>query len=201
MRDIERTHKDKGALLQRLGQRLSTVKSQSEVLATVFRKIEPFGGRKRGRPSQVCLERVIADAFSVLDTEIAEVGVQVKLPKTDTQVLVDQAEIQEVIINLLQNSLYWLRQVSKDCRQIVVRTRRKDPDQIEILFSDSGPGVKPEFREHIFDPYFSTKPEGVGLGLTIAGEIINEYYAGSLELIENGPLPGATLRIMLHKRV
>jgi hypothetical protein len=197
LRDIERIRKEKEAILQRLGQRLDIVKSQSEVLATVFRKIGPFGGRKRGRPSQVCLERVIADAFSVLDTEIAEVGAQVKLPKTETPVLIDQAEIQEVIINLLQNSLYWLRQVPKDCRQIVVRIRRKDPDQIEILFSDSGPGVKPEFREHIFDPYFSTKPDGVGLGLTIAGEIINEYYAGSLELIESGPLPGATFRIVL----
>ena len=56
-------------------------------------------------------------------------------------------------------------------------------------------------ESHVFDPYFSTKPNGVGLGLTIAGEIINEYYAGSLELIESGPLPGATFRILLHKRV
>ena len=201
LRDIERIHKDKEVLLQRLNQRLDTIKSQSEVLATVFRKIEPFGGRKRGRPIQLRLEQVIADAFSVLDTEIAEVGAQVKLPKTDIQVLVDQAEIQEVMINLLQNSLYWLRQGPKDCRQIVVRTRRKDPEQVEILFSDSGPGVKPEFREHIFDPYFSTKPDGVGLGLTITGEIISEYYAGSLELLEGGPLPGATFRIILHRRV
>lgn len=200
LRDIERAGKDKNGLLQRFSQRFGAIVAQSEVLATVFRKIEPFGGRKRGRVSQIRLEQVIADAFSVLDKEIAEVGAQVKLPKTDTQILVDQAEIQEVIINLLQNSLYWLRQVAKDCRQILVRLRRKDSGQIEILFSDSGPGVKPEFREHIFDPYFSTKPDGVGLGLTIAGEIINEYYAGSLELIEGGPLPGATFRIILHGR-
>ena len=201
LRDIERASKNKNGLLQRLSRRLDTLTAQSEVLATVFRKIEPLGGRKRGQPSQVCLEQAIAGAFSVLDTEIAEVGAPVKLPETDTQVLIDQAEIQEVIINLLQNSLYWLRQIPKDCRQIVVQTHRKDPDQVEILFSDSGPGVKPEFREHIFDPYFSTKPDGVGLGLTIAGEIINEYYAGSLELIEGGSLPGATFRITLHRRV
>jgi signal transduction histidine kinase len=201
LRDSERTSKDKNDLLQRYSHRFGTIVAQSEVLATVFRKIEPFGGRKRGRPSQVCLERVIADAFSVLDKEITEVGVQVKLPKTDTQMVVDQAEIQEVFINLLQNSLYWLRQVPQNCRQIAIRIRRRDLDQVEILFSDSGPGVDAEFREHIFDPYFSTKPDGVGLGLTIAGEIINEYYEGSLELIEGGPLPGATFRIILHKRV
>jgi C4-dicarboxylate-specific signal transduction histidine kinase len=115
--------------------------------------------------------------------------------------MVDQAEIQEVIINLLQNSLYWLRRVPKDGRQIAVRVRRKDPDQVEILFSDSGPGVEPEFRERIFDPYFSTKPDGVGLGLTIAGEIVSEYYAGELELLEGGPLPGAAFHITLCRRV
>ena len=89
----------------------------------------------------------------------------------------------------------------KSRRQIVVQVCRKSLEEVEVLFSDSGPGVEPESREHIFDPYYSTKPDGVGLGLTIAGEIINEYYAGSLELIENGPLPGATFRIVLHKRV
>jgi signal transduction histidine kinase len=201
LRDIERNRRDGAGLIRQLNQRLDTINTQSDVLATVFRKIEPFGGRKRGRPVQARLEQVIADAFSVLNTEIAEVGAQVSLPETDTQVMVDQAEIQEVIINLLQNSLYWLRRVPKDGRQIAVRVRRKDPDQVEILFSDSGPGVEPEFRERIFDPYFSTKPDGVGLGLTIAGEIVSEYYAGELELLEGGPLPGAAFHITLCRRV
>jgi C4-dicarboxylate-specific signal transduction histidine kinase len=201
LRDIERARRDGAGLIRRLSQRFGTVNTQSDVLATVFRRIEPFGGRKRGRPVQVRLEQVIADAFSVLDTEITEIGAKVSLPKTDTQVRVDQAEIQEVTINLLQNSLYWLRQVTEHCRQITVHVRRKGPDQVEILLSDSGPGVEPEFRDRIFDPYFSTKPDGVGLGLTIAGEIVSEYYAGELELLDGGPLPGATFRITLRRRV
>ena len=88
-----------------------------------------FGGRRRS--AQVRLEQVIADAFAVLETEIAAVGAQVSLPETDTQVTVDQAEIQEVIINLLQNSLYWLRQVPQDTARslsacvAIVRTRSK----------------------------------------------------------------------------
>lgn len=201
LRDIERARKNHDSLLHQLIQRFGTINTQSDVLATAFRKIEPFGGRKRGRPVQVRLEQVIAEAFFVLNTEIAGVGAQVSLPETDTQVTVDQAEIQEVIINLLQNSLYWLRRVSKGSRQIAVQIHREDPGEVEILFSDSGPGVEPEFRESIFDPYFSTKPDGVGLGLTIAGEIVNEYYAGDLDLLEGGPLPGATFRITLRRRV
>src|SRR4029434_1126234 len=97
----------------------------------------------------------------------------------------------EVIVNMLQNSLYWLRQVPKDCREVAVCVRRNSADEVEIVFSDSGPGVAATFRDGIFDPYFSTKPDGIGLGLTIAGEIINEYYAGDLELLDSGPLPGA----------
>ena len=200
-RDLERARKDSDNLLQRLNQRFTTVVAQSDVLATVFRKIEPFGGRKRGRPAQVRLEQVIADAFSVLESEIKEVGVQITLPQSDTQATIDQAEIQQVIINLLQNSLYWLRKVPEDHRRVTVRVHRKDSDEVNILFSDSGPGVDPEFRERIFDPYFSTKPNGIGLGLTIAGEIINEYYAGSLELLDSGSLLGATFRITLRRRV
>ena len=200
-RDIERTRTDNGNLLARLRQRFGTISAQVAVLTALFRKIEPFGGRKRGRPVQACLEQVITDAFSILGTESAAVGVQISLPNTRTQMTVDQAEIQAVIVNMLQNSLYWLRQVPQDHRKVAVCVRRKSADEVEIVFSDSGPGVKAAVREAIFDPYFSARPDGVGLGLTIAGEIINEYYAGDLELLDSGPLPGATFRITLHSRV
>jgi hypothetical protein len=68
-------------------------------------------------------------------------------------------------------------------------------NEVVIMFCDSGPGVSEEDREHIFEPYFSTKPDGVGLGLSIAGEIVAEYD-GDLELVD-GPLPGACFRITL----
>jgi len=200
-RDIKNADDCNEKLLAQLGKRFGVISNQSEVIATVFRKIEPFGGRKRGRPAQISLEKIIADAFFVLDTEIAQEGVQVSLPETETKVTVDQAEIQEVIINLLQNSLYWLSLVPRSDRKIIVQVDRRGQDEVEILFSDSGPGVKPDSRERIFDPYYSTKPNGIGLGLTIAGEIVSEYYAGKLELVDSDLLPGATFRIILGRRV
>lgn len=200
-RDVERTHKEEKELVTRLGRRFAIIGTQADAVATVFRKIEPFGGRKRGKPVQLSLAQAVANAFSVLDTEIADVGANVTLPDADAQVIADQAEVQEVIINLLQNSLYWLRKVPRQQRRIAVDICRKSPDEVEILFSDSGPGVDPKFQDRIFDPYFSTKPDGVGLGLTIAGEIISEYYAGAVDLLENGPLPGATFRITLRRRM
>ncbi|HRW99166.1 MAG TPA: ATP-binding protein, partial [Cyclobacteriaceae bacterium] len=191
----------KETLISYSKERFNTIKNQSNILSTVFDRIEPFGGRKRGRPSRISLEKVIKDAFSILNGKIIEVGSNVILPEGDTYVTVDEAEIQQVIINLLDNSLYWLRLVPKDTRQILVKTKRKNPDEVEIIFSDSGPGVDPKFGDRIFEPYFSSKPDGMGLGLMIAGEIISDYYDGSLELLPEGPLSGATFRITLCRRV
>ncbi len=200
-RDLERAGKVIETLLEKLRQRFSLIVSQSDVLATVFRRIEPFGGRKRGRPEKVHLEDVIRNAFAVLETDIQQVGASASLPETTTEVTVDPAEIQEVIINLLQNSLYWLLQKPQGERKIQVRVVRKDSGEVAILFADSGPGVDAEFRDRIFEPYFSTKPNGVGLGLTIAGDIVADYYNGTLELLDKGPLSGATFRITLRTRV
>jgi len=204
LRDINRSNHssiNSSSLIEKLKKRVEAIQSQANALAAIFTRIEPFGGRKRGRPAKVQLESIIADAFSVLSEEITRAGVQVNLPETNTEVTVEPTEIQEIVINLLQNSLYWLEKVPKEERKIVVQVQRPESNCVEIWFSDSGPGVKPEIREHIFDPYFSGKPDGIGLGLTIVVEIVREYYDGDLELRGDGPLSGATFLVKLRKRV
>jgi C4-dicarboxylate-specific signal transduction histidine kinase len=124
----------------------------------------------------------------------------VELPTTSTTVTVDEAELQEVFVNLIANSVHWLQEVPRTDRRIRATVNR-DEDGLHITFSDSGPGVREDVRERIFDPYFSTKENGIGLGLSIAGEIVEEYYGGRLELLDSGPLSGATFRVTLRRRV
>jgi signal transduction histidine kinase len=181
--------------------RFGTIETQGGVLRTVFNRMEPFGGRRRGRPTQLYLEKVIANAFAVFENQTKKLGVRVALPTTETLVRVDDGEIQEVIVNLLDNSLYWLQHVDKRKRMIAVDVERIAPDNVQITFADSGPGVPKKNRALIFEPYFSTKPHGVGLGLAIAGEIVSDYYDGKLELLDSGALGGAAFRITLRKRV
>lgn len=181
--------------------RLTAIQGQAQVLATLFKRIEPFGGRRRGRPRQLYIEDIIRDAFALFQHEITSLGFEPELPKSQTLVRVDSAELQEIIVNLLQNSLYWLKQVPERKRGIVVALNRTREGFLQVIFSDSGPGVDPQHRESIFEPYFSTKPDGIGLGLSIAGEIATDYYDGSLELLDSGPLNGATFRLTLRKRV
>jgi C4-dicarboxylate-specific signal transduction histidine kinase len=186
--------------LSRLRRRLDLVVDQSAVLAGVFRRIEPFGGRKTGRPSTIVLEDVIAQSFEVLRGELDTDAINVRLPGLRTMVTADPTEIQEIFVNLITNSIYWLERVPKDKRAIAVDVRRQE-DYVEFQFSDSGPGVDPRYRDQIFEPYFSMKTDGVGLGLTLAGEIIKDYYGGELELMNTGSLPGATFRGTLRRRI
>ena len=200
-REVSRTDQPSRMAIERLKKHLDTVRDQSTILGTLLRRIEPFEGRRRGRPTEVPLERVIRDACSVLSSERLRLGVELDLPTSSTNVTVESSEMQEVIVNLLSNSLYWLQQVDKDFRKIKVEVERKSRNEVRVLFSDSGPGVDDYFAERIFDPYFSTKPDGIGLGLAIAGDIIDDYYNGDLELLKSGPLPGANFQITLRKRV
>jgi signal transduction histidine kinase len=201
LEDVQRAEKVGSAFVTKAAGRFSVIRKQGDVLSIAFKRMEPFGGRRRGRPTQLYLEEIIRDAFGVFADDIGRLNVKTKLPQTQTLVRIDPAEMQEVIINLLQNSLYWLEQVNESKREVVVSVERKGQDHVDIVFSDSGPGVPPENRELIFEPYFSTKPEGVGLGLSIVGEIISDYYEGSLELLKDGPLKGANFLITLRKRV
>lgn len=197
---VEGVH-DGEQLLNRLAGRLRIIDGQSDVLTTVFRRVEPFGGRRRGRPKQLYLEKIIEDAFGVCANQISDLKAKTSLPTTQTLVRVDEAEIQEVIVNLLQNSLYWLQFVDAPHRRIDVSISRTAQDHVEIIFSDTGPGISEENRARIFEPYFSTKKDGVGLGLAIVGEIIMDYYGGTLELLDSTGTSGAAFRITLKKRV
>jgi signal transduction histidine kinase len=184
-----------------MAEHLRLIEQQAGILATAFKHIEPFGGRKRGRPSPLYLETIIADAFAVRRTDLDKYGIQTALPESRTLVTVDEPEIQEVIINLLNNSIYWLCRVDKRTRRIVVAVERRGADEVEIRFADTGPGIPREYRESVFSPYFTTKPDGVGLGLSICGEIISDFYGGELVLLDPDGESGAAFRITLRKRV
>lgn len=200
LRDIARNELPSEDLVEALRARLARIGNQQNVLAGVFRRIEPFAGRQRGRPARRALEQVIGDSLAVLEGDIRELGAEVELPSSETIVTADETELQQVFVNLLRNSIYWLRDVPKGKRRIRISLSRDD-DGLHILFSDSGPGVGEEIRDRIFDPYFSTAENGVGLGLSIAGEIVEDYYDGKLEVLDSGPLCGANFLVTLRRRV
>lgn len=177
---------------------LYAINEQRKVLAQLFKRLEPFGGRKRGRPKEVVIEEAIENVFELYKTEVNKLNVEIDLPDSENIVRIDEGELQMILVNLLQNSIYWLGTINEQ-RKISVKIDSSE-GELSIIFSDNGPGIEENHTSFVFDPYFSTKPDGIGLGLTIIGELVSEYD-GEFLLIDNGPLDGATFKIVFRKRI
>lgn len=105
---------------------------------------------------------------------------------------VDRDQLAQVLINLVKNAA----EAMPAGGTIQVRTRAR-PDEVTIEVEDSGPGLSPELRERIFEPYVTTKPDGSGLGLALSARICQEH-GGRLE-VDSPPGRGATFRVVLPR--
>ena len=184
--------------LSKIATKASEIQAVRVGFSQLFKRIEPFGGRKRGRPSSVILEDVIRNQFLINEEELKKNAVRYSVSNTQHRVTIDESELAVIIMNLIQNSIYWLSTVDKD-RKIYV-TVTDESDGLAIIISDNGPGVKEGTEESIFEPYFSTKPDGIGLGLAIVGEIMADYD-GELSLVKDNQNEGATFKLLFRKRV
>ena len=184
--------------LSKVVNKATEIKTLKSEFTNLYKRIEPFGGRKRGRPQTIVVEDIIRDQFMICKEELEQNEIKYDVSKTEHKVTIDVSELAIVLMNLLQNSIYWLSTVSTN-REISIEVA-DTTDGLEIIVSDSGPGVMPGDEEIIFQPYYSTKPNGIGLGLTIVGEIMAEYD-GELSLLKEGVLGGASFRLLFRKRI
>jgi hypothetical protein len=190
------------ALIDRLQAEFRVIREQTRVVNEVLGRLAPFGGRRRGRPHTITVEGAMEDVCRIMRQSIRDRKVDITVPDSKTSVTVDGTELQEILLNLLTNSLYWVTRTSRGHRrQIAFGIQREHDQSLSILVSDTGPGVPEGDRPHIFEPYFTTREGGVGLGLSIAGQIVEDYYGGTLVLISPGLLGGATFRANLKRRV
>lgn len=184
--------------MNEIKEHIKNIHEGRKVLAQLFKRIEPFGGRKRGRPKDIIIEEAIANVFALYKSELTKLNINCTLPKSQNIVRIDDGELQMIFVNLLQNSIYWL-ETTKEERKIELIVERKE-DELSVIFSDNGPGIKEEHMQLIFEPYFTTRQDGIGLGLTIVGELVTEYD-GDFTLIDNGPLDGTTFKITFRRRI
>ena len=186
--------------IARIREILASINKAQEQTAGVVDSLARFGGRKRGKPKPFALEDLLADTAGIFKEEMEEKHVDFHISSGKTVITGEEIELSQVFANLLLNSMHWLMQVDSSNRKIQVDVQR-DADGVVVLFSDSGPGVGSLSQPYIFDPYYSTREGGLGLGLTIVGEIVRDYYDGDVFLIGNGPLPGATFKLVLRRRI
>jgi two-component system, NtrC family, sensor kinase len=144
------------------------------------------------KPEKVHLSELLNYVVNLTHKQLTERGIQVKteLPANLPQVMAVSSQIQQVFINLILNSYDAMAKGG-----ILRITGRAVNNGVEILFQDSGPGVTREKESRIFEPFFSTKDGGTGLGLTVSYNIITAHQ-GNLELLLNHG-KGACFRVFL----
>jgi len=97
----------------------------------------------------------------------------------------DRVQLQQVLLNLIINAIEAMRDVGEEERELLISTRN-EPDGVSVEVRDSGPGFAPAALERVFEPFYTTKPEGMGMGLSICRSII-EAHGGRLWAIPCEP--------------
>lgn len=180
---ITRELKKENVDITKLRKSFDLIQNEREAISNLFIRLEPFSGRRSKTKRKIILEDSIKNVFNLFEKEINKQNIRVDLPNTSTELKISDQDFQVIILNLLENSLYWLGQVVNPEKKIGLTISVED-EKLILYFSDNGPGIKKEDVPYIFDPYFTRKPEGIGLGLTIVGELCTEM-GGTLELIKD----------------
>jgi C4-dicarboxylate-specific signal transduction histidine kinase len=107
----------------------------------------------------------------------------------------DRVQIQQVLLNLIVNAIEAMSAVEDRRRKLTIVSATNGPDAVGIEVRDSGTGLDPERATHLFEPFYTTKAEGIGIGLSISRSII-EAHGGELSAGANSP-HGAVFRFSL----
>ncbi|TMJ04546.1 MAG: GHKL domain-containing protein [Alphaproteobacteria bacterium] len=111
------------------------------------------------------------------------------------QVYGNEVQLRQVLLNLVTNAIDSMKSITDRPRQLRVTVKSSNPNTVSIAVEDSGPGIDPRNMTRLFDPFFSTKPSGMGLGLSICKSIV-EAHDGRLTATAAGRY-GAVFRIVL----
>jgi two-component system, NtrC family, sensor histidine kinase HydH len=198
---------------------LGVIKGSAEMLVQKLKNAEPLASELAGyifsevnrlnalvarfldfaRPSNlelrpVQIATILDRALSTVQSQMPDAHIQVERHyATAPDIQVDEQLCERVFINLIQNA-FQAMEADGNAKERILRLRVAPvTDAVEIIVEDTGPGVAPEFREQVFNPFYTSKKDGVGLGLAIVAKFV-DAHRGRITLEDNSPR-GARFRI------
>ena len=135
------------------------------------------------------LNETIQDVLALIGDEAKRNRVIIQTQLTDDLAPVsgDRVELQQLVLNLVMNAIEAMSSVDERARELVIKTRNVDPDQVQATVKDSGPGIDPRMIDKIFDPFYTTKPGGMGMGLSISRSILQAHGGRLWAAAKDGP--------------
>jgi PAS domain S-box-containing protein len=164
--------------------------------AQIITSIRAMFKKDSGARSPVGINELVCDVVSTLLGELKSRRVSLALQLLDdlTPVQADRVQLQQVLLNLLTNAIDSMASVTDRPHMLSVRSEHLE-DCVLVSVQDSGTGIAPEHAERMFDAFFTTKPNGIGLGLSICRSII-EAHGGRLSVFPAHP-HGSVFQVML----
>ncbi|WP_258608443.1 AAA family ATPase [Mesorhizobium sp. AR10] len=193
LRWLNRETPDLAEVREAVGAMISDGRRASEIIL----RLRALAGKTETQKVAVDINGAISEVIPLVQHEVLShrVSLRVELAPTLPAVLGDRVQLQQVIINLIVNGMEAMAPVTDRARQMVVRSQLDDSGKVLVAVEDSGVGIDPENAKQLFNAFFTTKPSGMGMGLSICRSII-ENHGGRLWASRNTG-PGATFQFVL----
>jgi len=166
----------------------------------IIRRLREFVGQGNGIRTVERAERLVdsAMALALLDARSRGIAIDREAEAGEAEVEVDVVQIQQVLVNLLRNAVDALSGLAmRNGPRLTVSTGVRPDGSVEFAIADNGPGVAPELAERLFEPFVTSKANGMGMGLSVCRRLI-EAHGGTIEA-ESTPGAGATFRFRLPR--
>jgi PAS domain S-box-containing protein len=166
----------------------------------IIRRIRSFAKKAPPQKDWIDINQTIREVIALARSEMQRHNVELDTKLSEDMhyvplIFADRIQLQQVILNLIMNAVESVREVSDGPRQLLIRTGIETPGEIVVAVRDSGVGLAPENLDQLFTPFYTTKPQGMGMGLAICRSIV-EAHAGRLWATANHDR-GATFHFTL----
>jgi PAS domain S-box-containing protein len=177
---------------------LDDIISENNRASDVIHRLRSLLKKSEARFEPADINEIVNSTLRLLHNELItrHVRVSTDLAAGPARVTGDAIQLQQVLLNLILNAIDAMNDVAPARRLITVRTRTTAAEQVQIEVSDCGVGLAPASQKRVFQPFFTTKEQGLGLGLSLCSAIV-KLHGGALSLNNNNAGSGATATFTL----
>ena len=173
---------------------LSSIMADGMRAGEVIRGLRALAGKSGPQLTRLDLDDVIRQVLALARGELLRHAVVLRtdLAMDDRPVTGDRVQLQQVLLNLIMNGVEAMRGVTERTRELTVSSMLAEPSGVLVAIKDTGAGLDPAVAERMFQPFFTTKSDGLGMGLAICRSIV-EAHGGRLWVSPRAP-HGADVR-------
>ena len=176
---------------------LDSIAADGKRAREVIARIRALTKRQVPRKELLDINRKILDVLALTEQELRshDIAVRTRVRQTLPHVAGDRVQLQQVLLNLIVNASEAMRGVHDRARELTIVSRQDDANGVQVEVRDSGTGLDPERAERVFKAFYTTKAEGIGIGLSISRSIV-KAHGGRLWASPNEP-HGAVFQLSL----